>query len=194
MLSTTAWIAPSVLALDRVAAATGSVATDIPVASGGATYITPPATIAEGTPGLDSNTNTWVFQEVGPFTLTAGLAVNRVSAGSGFTGNSNENATIPAGTQICSFYVHGDRLDDNGTLTGTMTFGNASIIGLIYRTAQLNSSTYLQAPGTTYFNAPMEVSDLMWLDLTPGANSLRWSMRFGPALDGIRVITNCCAP
>jgi len=194
VLSTTAWMAPSVLTLDRVAAATASVATDIPVASGGATFIPPPATIREGTTGLDSNTNTFVFQEVGPITLTAGLAVNRVTAGSGFGGNSNQNATIPAGTQICSFYAHGDRLDDSGSLTGTMTFGSASIIGLIYRTAQLNSSSFLRAPGTTYFNGPMENSDSMWLDLTPGANSVRWNMRFGPALDGIRVITNCCAP
>jgi hypothetical protein len=34
----------------------------------------------------------------------------------------------------------------------------------------------------------------MWLDLTTGANSLRWRMRFGGALDGIRVITDCGGP
>lgn len=193
-VSTAAWIAPSVLTYDRVAAATGSNCPEIPTVSNGALFISPPATIQEGTPTLDSDTNTFVFQEAGPVTLTSNLIVNRVTAGSDFGGSSNENATIPIGTEVCAFYAHGDKLSDNGFLTGTMTFGSSTILGLIYRTTQLNNSSYLQAPGTTYFNAPMEGSDRMWLDLTPGANSVSWRMRFGPALDGIRIITDCGGP
>ena len=37
----------------------------------------------------------------------------------------------------------------------------------------------------------MEGNDLMTLDLTPGANTLTWTMTFGPVLDQIRVITAC---
>jgi hypothetical protein len=193
-VSTAAWVAPSVLTFDRVAAATGSGTAELPTVSNGALLISAPPTIQEGTPTLDSNTNTFVFLETCNVVLTSNLIVNRVTAGSNFGGNSNENATIPIGTEVCSFYVHGDRLDDNGTLTGTMTFGSSTILGLIYRTTQLNNSSFLRAPGTTYFNAPMESSDKMWLDLTTGANSLRWRMRFGGALDGIRVITDCGGP
>ena len=189
-LGATAWVAPSVLTLDRVGAAVGSCIAETPTVGNGAVLIDPPPTIQEGTPGLDSNTNTWVWLEQEAVVLMAPLTVNRVTDGT-FNGGSNENATIPTGTQIASYYVHGDRLDDNGNLTGSLNFANASIIGLIYRTAELNASSFLRAPGTTYFNGPSEGGDTMGLSVVPGASDLRWNFRFGPALDGIRVIISC---
>ncbi len=185
-LGTTAWVAPSVLALDRLGAAVGSGTPDVPVVSMGALLIDPPPTIQEGTLPLDSNTNTFVWPEIGCEILDNDLVVNRSTPGS-FNGGSNQATVIPAGTKIASYYVHGDRLDDGGQLTGQMTFPNATILGLIYRPAQLNASSYLEAPGTTYFNGPMETSDTMTLS----ADTVSWNMRFGPALDGIRVITTC---
>jgi len=98
---------------------------------------------------------------------------------------------IPAGTEIASYLVHGDRLNDSGILTGSLTFTNATILGLIYRTGQLNASNFLSAPNTSGNPQPMEGSDTMVLGLTPGSNTLSWSMRFGPALDNIRVIISC---
>ncbi len=187
---TTAWVAPSVLSLDRVAAAVGSGTPEVPLVSNGAVLISPPATNQEGTLPLDSNTNTFVWPEIGCEVLDNDLVVNRSTAGS-FNGGSNQGTIIPAGTKIASYYAHGDRLDDGGTLTGQMTFQNQQILGLIYRTAQLNASSYLEAPATNYFNGPMEGNDTMVLSLAAGMNSVSWNMRFGPALDGIRVITTC---
>ena len=188
-LTVATWIAPSVVTLDRVSAAVGSVVAEMPAVGGGAVLIDPPATIAEGTAPYDSNANTWVWSEQSCVVLASALGVNRTAAGS--FGGSNFGGSIPAGTTICSFYVHGDRLDDNGRLQGNMTFTTSTILGLIFKTTQLNNSAFLESPTTTYFPAPMEGNDRMVLDLTPGANSLSWDMRFGAALDGIRVITDC---
>ena len=191
-LSATIWVAPSVVALDRVAAATPSDdSCEVPTVYNGGIWLDPPPTdLSIGGP-LDSNTNTFVFAETpAPVTLANDLLVDRTTAGS-FNGNSNQNATIPAGTTICSYYVHGDRLDNNGNLTGALTFANSTIIGLIYEDTTFNASSFLRVPGTTYVNGPMESNDLMTLDLTPGANTLTWNMRFGPVLDQIRVITSC---
>lgn len=189
-LGATAWAAPSVLTFDRLAAAVGSCVADVPVASDGAVLIGPPPNMNEGTPGLDSNTNSFVWLESEAEILDNDLIVNRTVAGS-FNGGSNENAVIPAGTEIASYMIHGDRLDDNGFLQGTVTFPNAMILGLIYRTTQLNASNFLSSPTTVGNPQAMETGDTMILDLTPGANSISFRMRFGPALDNIRVIISC---
>ncbi len=191
-LTATIWVAPSVVALDRVAAATPSDdSCEIPTVYNGGVWLDPPPPDLSISGPLDSNTNTFVFLETPtPVTLANDLTVDRTTAGS-FNGNSNQNATIAAGTTICSYFVHGDRLDNNGTLTGAMTFADSTIIGLIYENTTFNASSFLQVPTTTYVNGPMESSDLMTLDLTPGANTLTWTMTFGPVLDQIRVITSC---
>jgi len=189
-LTTAAWVAPSVLTLERAAAATPSGGCEIPTMSNGGVWLSsPPASLAEGGV-LDSPTETYAFLEQGPVTLTADLTANRATAGT-FGGNSNENAVIPAGTTICSYYVHGDRLDDNGFLTGTMQFSSHQIVGLIYRSNQMTASNFLRNPATTYDQGPMEGNDSMTMSLATGANTLSWSMRFGPHLDQIRVITSC---
>lgn len=187
VVGTGTWVAPSVVGLDRVAAASSSSLCEKPALADGAVWLDPaPASTAEGGP-MDSNTNTYVWAEQGPVQLTAALAVNRVTAGA-FNGSSNESESIAAGTWICSYYIHGDRLDDRGTLTGSLSFASSTIIGLIYRTTQLNASHYLGAPGTTIVTGPMESNDNMKFD---GSTSLYWEMRFGGHLDQIRVITAC---
>ena len=183
-----AWIAPSVIGLDRVAAAAPSSICEVPVVGDGGMWLdSAPTTLAEGGP-LDSNTNTFVFMEAGPVLLTADLQVNRTTAGT-FIGTSDPGGTIPAGTWVCSYFIHGDRLDDSGQLTGSMTFSSATILGLIYRNPELNSgSAFLESPATTYVYGPMEGGDDMSFD---GGTTLRWEMNFGPHLDQIRVITSC---
>lgn len=189
-LTATAWVTPSVITIDRIQAASPSVPCEVPSVSGGAVLISAPPTLQEGTPSLDSNTTSWVFPEQGPIQLPSDLVVNRTVAGA-FDGSSNENAVIPAGSWVCSYYVHGDRLDDNGQLTGQLQFSSANIIGLIYRQTEIDASNYLQAPATTYFTSFLEAADTMTLDLTPGSNRVTWTMNFGAALDSIRVIVNC---
>lgn len=183
-----AWVAPSVLSLDRVSAAAPSSLCEVPIMGAGASWSnSPPPSLGEGGP-FDSNSNTFVFAEQGPILLGADLTVNRATAGN-FNGSSNPGGVIPAGTWVCSYFVHGDRLDDSGVLTGSMTFANATILGLIYRNPELNTgSTFLERTDVTYVYGPMESNDTMSFD---GGTTLSWSMRFGPHLDQIRVITSC---
>jgi hypothetical protein len=162
----------------------------MPNVSGGAELISPPPTLQEGTPSLDSNTITWVFPERGPIRLPNDIVVNRTIAGL-FDSGSNENAVIPAGSWVCSYYVHADRVDDNAQLTGQLQFSTANIIGLIYQRAEMTACSYLQAPATTYFTSVLENDDSMTLDLTPGSNRVTWSMTSGGALHSIRVLVNC---
>jgi len=184
-LTAGAWVAPSVTTLDRVAASIPSANCETPTVASGAVYITPPTSTAEGG-ALDSNTDTYVWWESGPFQLASPLRVNRTTPGT-FGGTSDQNATIPAGTWACSYFVHGDRLDDNGVLTGSLSFTHTNILGLIYQRNQLLASSFLEAGETTYVYGPMEGNDSMTLTLGATVDTLSWSMRFGPATDQVRV-------
>ncbi len=185
------WSAPSVTTLGHAAVAQSSnPGPELPFVSDGGILIDPPDDLAIGNPDLDSNTNTFVFLESGCTVLDNPITVDRSTAGV-FNGNSNQGTMIPAGTKICSYFVHGDRLDNNGRLTGSATFSTNTILGLIYETGTFNATSFLEAPGTTYAYGPMEGGDTMTLDLTPGANRVTWDMRFGPATDQIRIITAC---
>lgn len=189
--SAAVWSAPSVVALDRVAAATPSgCAPEVPTVDSGAMLIAPPPELAPNSSSLDNNTTTFVFIESSCVVLDAPITVDRSTAGV-FNGNSNQGATIPAGTKICSYIVHGDRLDNNGRLTGAAMFSINPILGLIYEMATFNATSFLEVPGTNYVYGPMEGSDNMTLDLTPGANRVTWDMRFGGVTDQIRIITAC---
>ena len=186
-----AWSAPSVTALGHAAAAQASgPGPEIPVVTDGGILIAPPPDLSAGTPPLDSNTNTFVFVESGCTVLANPITVNRSSPGA-FNGNSNEATQIPAGTKICSYFVHGDRLDNAGRLQGKVTFMTNTILGLIYETAEFNATAFLETPGTTYAYGAMEGNDFMTLDLTPGSNMVTWDMRFGGVTDQIRIITAC---
>ncbi len=181
------WAAPSVLAVDRVSAASPSSACEVPMMGNNAAWSdNPPALLVPGS-AFDSNINTYVFAEQGPIELTADLSVNRTTAGN-FNGSSNPGGVIPLGTVICSYFVHGDRLDNRGFLTGSLTFSNAVILGLIYRTNDFPASSAFERPGVTYEYGGMEGSDTMSFD---GGTTLSWSMRFGGHVDQIRVITSC---
>lgn len=188
-LAGTVWVTPSIVALDRVAAQTGSGVPEIPFLANGAVWADPPPTnLAIG--ATESDTDSPVFLEAGCEVLANPIVVNRSTAGS-FNGNSNEATVIPAGTAIASYFVHGDRDNIPGFLTGSMTFANQMILGLIYETAQFNATSFLEAPAVNYVYGPAEGNDNMTLDLTAGANTVTWNLRFGGATDQIRVITTC---
>lgn len=186
-----AWSAPSVTTLGHAAAAQASgPGPEIPIVSNGGILIDPPPDLSPGSLPLDSNTNTFVFVESGCTVLANSITVNRSSAGA-FNGNSDQQTQIPAGTKVCSYYVHGDRLDNDGRLQGKATFMTNTILGLIYRSAEFNATSFLETPGTNYDYGPMEGGDFMTLDLTPGSNMVTWNMRFGGVTDQIRIITAC---
>jgi len=181
------WVTPSVVGLARAAAATPSNMTcELPMASGGAVLLEPPpASILEGV--LESDTETYVFRETETAVmLTAPLVVNRVSPGN-FNGQGPfEQVEIPTGTLICSYYVHGDRVNNKTTHYGEITFSSSVIAGLIYENPEFNASAFLEVPTTTYVNGGMSQFDFMTLSST----SLSWSMT-GSQTDSIRVITVC---
>ena len=188
--ATTVWIAPAVLSSGRIAAAEASgPGPEIPAPGPGTVLLDPPPPDL-GIGVVESNTETFVFLEAGPVVLNAPITVNRASAGA-FDGSDNENAAIPAGTRICSYFVHGDRLNIPGRLIGSVQFSVTPILGMIYELAQFNATSFLEVPGTSYAYGAAEGNDFMTLDLTPGANVATWDMRFGGATDQIRIITAC---
>lgn len=186
------WATPTVIGLGPVASAQVSgVGPEIPTLTMGALLLDPPPPdLSAGTPPLDSNTNTFLFLESGCTVLANPIMVNRSSPGA-FNGNSNEGTVIPAGTKICSYYVHGDRLDNGGRLTGAATFSTNTILGLIYDQPNFNDTDFLAVPGTNYAYGAAEGGDFLTLDLTPGSNTVTWDFGFGPVTDQMRIITAC---
>jgi len=185
-IAATTWIAPSVLTIDRVAAATASGGTCI-VGSVGVTYYDPPPPSVEIN-ALESNTTASVFAEGACVTLPNDIVVNRSTNGT-FQGNSNQGSVIPSGTAVQTFIINGDR-STNGRLNGSITF-NQPILGLIYRRDQFNATSFLEAPGTAYPNvnaAFLEPSDR----LTLATDTVTWELRMGGIWsDMIRVIVAC---
>ena len=178
------WMAPSIVGLDRVAAAVGSSTCDTPVVADGAELIVPPASITSG--ALESDVYSRVWSEVGPLTLPNDLRVNRITPGT-FECDTDEMETIAAGTEVCSYFVHTDLVSTSGTLTGSMTFPSATIIGLIYKRDEFNASSILEAPQTDYRYAPSERRDVVTL----AGSFVEWSLNVGTGRDHIRVITTC---
>jgi len=188
--ATAIWVTPSIIALDSAAvAAQSGPGPEIPVLANGAVWFDPaPPNLAIG--AIESDTDSPVFLEAGCTVLDNPIVVNRSSAGA-FNGDSNENTVVSAGTSIASYFVHGDRDNIPGFLTGSATFTSQTILGLIYETAQFNATNFLEVTGTNYVYGPAEVNDNMTLDLTPGSNTVTWNLRFGGATDQIRIITTC---
>ncbi len=181
------WVAPAVLALDHVAAATGSLGSVITGSSGVTFLDPPPASMALNV--LESDVTTFVVAESECTVLPNDIVVNRSTPGS-FSGNSNELTVIPAGTAVCSFFVSADRAN-SGSLIGSLTFANP-ILGLIYEVPQFNATTpVLGVPGMTYptpNGAFIEGNDSFVLS----TNSVEWTLAMGGVWsDVMRVVIAC---
>ncbi|MEM9041183.1 MAG: glycoside hydrolase family 44 protein, partial [Actinomycetota bacterium] len=157
-----------------------------PLASEGAIVIDAPASATRTAERLDVNDSTFVWFEQGPVTLTDDLSVNRATSGR-FDGRDDEPSVIAAGTEVCSWYVFGNRLDDSGRLGGRLDFADTEILGVIHRSAELRASSFLGGSGTQYEVGPMESDDAIRLD----GSTIDWSMRFGGGTDAMRIITGC---
>ncbi|NNC79982.1 MAG: hypothetical protein HKN94_07490 [Acidimicrobiales bacterium] len=186
-IAATAWVAPSVLALDRVAAATGSDVCENPQMLVSASWEDPPPLDLDKNTGIESDDEVFVFFEQGPVALEKDIKINRVTEGS-FNGKSEQNVEFLAGTVVCSHFVHANRIDDTDTpLTGSLTFPNATILGLIYRSGELKKADFLEVPGTDYEYDNAETEDLF----TWSGGTLSWSLVPGNEVRGIRILTEC---
>ena len=159
------------------------------VLAGGANKITPPGTTSEGT--QESDTESMVWAEKGPLTLGNDLVVNLASSGT-YAGNFDENAVIPAGTEVCSYYVQIDRVM-GGRTTGSQEFANAQILGVIYKGGDLVATDgLLGSDGTTYEGSRgAEGSDDFEVSLSD--NSISWDVYVAANnyTDDFRVLTTC---
>jgi len=130
------WIAPSIVGLDQVAAATGSAAA--PTLTGDAL----PGTLSSGDslrPGANpwsANNRFYVFQECS-LTLTAGQT-------------TQSGMTLPTGVEITSYLVHYSRNGGTGTVDGTVSFPG-TIVGYDWSDAALvGSDADWAVPGVNY--------------------------------------------
>jgi hypothetical protein len=160
----------------------------------GVELIDAPGSTAEGGP-LDSVDTMYMWLEQGPVELAADLGINRVRDGN-FRGSSNTRVSIPAGTTVCSWYLHVDHLRDRGRIQAEVRFDGTEILGVIGRRADLRRSDLLAAPGTTYVYHGSEASDRLSLRRSTGADgspstTMTFNMAGARTTDSIRILTDC---
>jgi hypothetical protein len=173
--SATAWIAPSVLTVDRVAAAVGSSAQ--PALSGAATAGTLLAgqSLRPSSITWSSNSQFFVFEEQ-CVTLTS-------------TQNTDSGMVLPTGVQITSHLIHFSPTSGSRTLAGSVNF-SGTIIGYDWQDATLAAGdAQWGVPGVNYGVGRRRMewpgNDTITFTL-PGSVSL--SMRAGAAfVDQIRI-------
>ena len=185
------WIAPSILGLDRAAAARSSHIgeCEIPRLERQVEWLDkPPPTTEVGGP-LQHSKVSFMWQEQGPCELEDDLRVDRVSEGNWFGNHPPEPAFIEKGTCVCSYFIHGDHLETS-EFTATARFGASAILGIIYQNATLVASAALEAPGTSYVYYKMDAKDEMGFD---GAGAFKWSMIADEPKnpDQVRLIVSC---
>lgn len=134
--TTATWVAPSVLRLDRVAAAVGS--EDPPTVTGAAVL----GTLAAGeslrpeSVQYSSNTQFFVFDEQST-TLTSPQT-------------TDSGMVLPTGVEICSHLIHWSPATGTTNLTGTVNF-SGTIVGYDWQDATLAATDAQWAiPGVNY--------------------------------------------
>jgi hypothetical protein len=163
---------------------------------GGATSIiaAPPST-ALGS--LESNAVAHAFNEVTNFTLPTGLFVNATVPGIYNSVASLTPGVIPAGTIVNSHYLYSDPIAGaTSAYEGFVEF-DGPVIGIIVLRADLNSSDFLGALGTTYADNEargLELSQAERFTLTIAGNRINYRFATSTATDDIRVITAVPAP
>ncbi len=156
-----------------------------PTVSGHARLIEP-VSLLDGGPHEGRHLN--VVQEAGPTTLDSRLRVDRTEDG-WFNGRAKDRAFIAAGTDVCSWYVHAD--SDRRRIRGTVSFGDAEVLGVIVRNRQLGRSADLAVAGVDYDGDGAERHDRFRLTRSSEGTSLWMNLRADRNVDGIRIITDC---
>jgi len=136
--------ASSLLALTSVQAGIVSV-------SGAAFQVAAPGSVVPNA-GLESFTQAAVFDEQQNVTLVQAAAVDATTTGLFDALADLTPGAIAIGTLISSYYLHADPVGSSGvayTYIGSITF-DTDILGIAAQNAQLLSTQFLGAAGTTY--------------------------------------------
>lgn len=120
--ATAVWVAPSVVGLDRVAAAAASAAD--PTVTGNAVFATlsPGESLRPEGTTYSSNTDFFVFAE----------ACNTLTSGQ----STDSGMTLPTGQLVSSYLIHYSPATGTATLTGTVTLPG-TIVGYDFTDASL---------------------------------------------------------
>jgi hypothetical protein len=146
-----------------------------PATTGQAAVVAPPASVQ---PGASEGPNLQVFGERTNLTLTSAISVGGV--------------TIPAGTRINSYYVHGDAVGSDNIahpMSGSVSFGT-KVLAVATSTADLEQTAALLGnPAVTYSTSAdqgLEYDD----SVTAGATGvLNLAFNVYDNTDAVRVIT-----
>jgi len=99
---------------------------------------------------LKSDTELFTFQESSSLTLSQSVRVDITSAGTYQCDSSLTPGTIPAGTEVDSYFLHSEPVHQPKVYVGSITF-STPILGVIVLDAGLDrTDALLGAPGTLY--------------------------------------------
>jgi hypothetical protein len=108
----------------------------------------PPLSLKLG--GLTSNTELFTFQESSNLTLSQNIPVDVTTAGTYQSKGSLTPGTISAGTEVDSYFLHSQPVNQPQVYFGSITF-SSPILGLIVTGLGLDTTdALLRAAGTTY--------------------------------------------
>ncbi len=126
-----------------------------------------------------------VFAESGPVVLDADLSLKMFPQDVEVDGESFFATTIPAGTSICTWYLHFDGLTRPAAASPSMEFPG-QVLGFAPQLRQLTETADFEHPVPGYDYDPIGVQDSIHVSGTTVDLSLSTNSR-----DQIRIFTRC---
>lgn len=144
-----------------------------------------PTDVSEG--ALESDTVTFIFPEQQQVALTADLIVRAWTDGTNMNANDSTSTVIPAGTVVCSWFVHHDPVG-HGNWTPSIDFGDTTMLGQTITRADLQATDALRRDGVTYTYGNLGGGDQRTIEGT----MISLDFADGPAgQDQMRILTSC---
>ena len=149
-----------------------------------------PSDLSAGT--LRSATLASIFLEAERVTITAPLTAKVGPIGVEFAGTAGADTVIPAGTVVCSWFVHTDQGDDTTDILMSLNFAH-EILGIAPRSEHLVGSSRFEIPGLSYDYHDMGGTDRFTFT---GVRGLDGTIVFNTAVGGadvdqMRIFTGC---
>ncbi|QDV91745.1 hypothetical protein RAS2_28500 [Phycisphaerae bacterium RAS2] len=188
-------LAISAIAIGTILSAAASARAGIIGVSGGMQQIAAPGSVVTGE--LESDASIFVFAERSGFTLPqiVNVSISQPGTSPGPSGRNLSPATIPAGTQINTYYIHYDKIGTGQarSATGSITF-DEEILGLIIGGAGLlGTNALIGLPSTAYppgqDHQSTELGDGSSVTLSADRRTVSVTLRVTCCADNIRVIT-----